>query len=55
MKIASGATVLKVNSPSIYYFETNLDASGGNSGSLVANANTWNIEATPSFDIQHLF
>lgn len=43
MKIASGATVKNPNSR-LPFFTANVDAYGGNSGSMVVNSDTWEIE-----------
>lgn len=43
IKVAGGATVGWSNSRSVY-FQANVDAYSGNSGSMVVNANTFNIE-----------
>ncbi|MEZ6317246.1 MAG: proprotein convertase P-domain-containing protein [Phycisphaerales bacterium] len=42
-KIAGGATECKNNSPA-EYFQANTDSYGGNSGSMVINANTYEVE-----------
>ncbi|MBD3258787.1 hypothetical protein GF377_10165 [candidate division GN15 bacterium] len=43
MKIAGGA-IVQDNLPSDPHFQSNLDTYGGNSGSMVVNTSTWEIE-----------
>jgi hypothetical protein len=43
MKAAAGAEV-KNSQPSLPWFQANTDSYGGNSGSMVVNTNTWEIE-----------
>ena len=43
MKVASGATIKQPN-PGDAYFSANVDAYGGNSGSMVVNTDSWEIE-----------
>jgi hypothetical protein len=43
MKIAAGAEV-KDNRPDVPWFQANTDTYGGNSGSMIVNTDTWEIE-----------